>query len=144
MRIDENKFFLTVAGLLMFLTSTAFILNDLKRRRTYYYLGRGMKKRQVIARRKKPLFYWMIIGVSGASTLVGFASSPVLIIEAITGENVVGFGRNQLEFTLALAVFLVVLYLISSITSRTFQNESLTELGLSRNIKQEDQEESEE
>ncbi|PYT08756.1 MAG: hypothetical protein DMF60_03920 [Acidobacteria bacterium] len=144
MRIDENKFFLTVAGLLMFLTSTAFILNDLKRRRTYYYLGRGMKKRQVIARRKKPLFYWMIIGVSGASTLVGFASSPVLIIEAITGENVVGFGRNQLEFTLSLAVFLVILYLISSITSRTFQNESLTELGLSRNIKQEDQEESEE
>ena len=144
MRIDENKFFLTVAGLLMFLTSTAFILNDLKRRRTYYYLGRGMKKRQVIARRKKPLFYWMIIGVSGASTLVGFASSPVLIIEAITGENVVRFGRNQLEFTLSLAVFLVILYLISSITSRTFQNESLTELGLSRNIKQEDQEESEE
>ena len=144
MKIDENKFYWTVAGLLMFLTAAAFIVNDLKRRRTYYYLGEEMEKRQVIVRSKKPILYWMIIGVSGASTLVGFACSPVLMIEAVRGENIVGFGRNPLEYTFLLAVFLVILYLISSICSRIFQNERLTELGLSGNIKSQEEEESEE
>jgi hypothetical protein len=137
--VNEYKFYLAVSALLATLASAAFLCNDLIKHRTYLFWGR-MSRREVIARDRKPVTYWITVGVFATSTLVVFACCPVLLIEAINGKNI---EQNLLvELFIAMSGANIAIYLISSIFARLHPGpngvgaDELIELGLSKKGKQ--------
>ena len=109
-------------GVLLSASSTCFLLNDLKNRRTYLIVGgEDTSERKVVSHKQSPLLFNII--VVGVAICTAFTLVTCLIVLLVSGVALAGLweAMDSWQVVLAFTPFaLVLMYVLQSISARVF------------------------